>query len=74
MKHRFGTAVKFLDPDDIEEKLVKRLGRLHTRQRLGIEMDHEALRKPGQPLHQESPLAQGRGSKRLLLNQLQDQQ
>lgn len=42
MKHRFGTAVKFLDPDDIEEKLVKRLGRLHTRQRLGIEMDHEA--------------------------------
>jgi uncharacterized protein len=42
VKHRFGTAVKFLDPDDIEEKLVKRLGRLHTRQRLGIEMDHEA--------------------------------
>ena len=42
MKHRFGTAVKFLDPDDIEEKLVKRLGRLHARQRLGIEMDHEA--------------------------------
>lgn len=42
MKHRFGTAVKFLDPDDIEEKLVKRLGRLHARQRLGIELDHEA--------------------------------
>ncbi len=27
--------------DDIEEKLEKRLGCLHARQRLGIEMDHE---------------------------------
>jgi predicted MPP superfamily phosphohydrolase len=42
VKHRFGAAGKFLDPDDIEEKLEKRLGRLHARQRLGIEKDHEA--------------------------------
>ena len=42
MKHPFGAAVRFLDPSDIEERLEKRLGRLHARQRLGIEMDHEA--------------------------------
>lgn len=42
MKHPFGAAVRFPKPDDIEEKLEKRLGRLHARQRLGIEMDHEA--------------------------------
>jgi hypothetical protein len=40
-KHRFGATVRLLDPDDIEEKLEKRLGCLHARQRLGIEMDHE---------------------------------
>jgi hypothetical protein len=42
VKHPFGAAVRFLDPSDIEEKLEKCLGRLHARQRLGIEMDHEA--------------------------------
>jgi uncharacterized protein len=42
VKHRFGATVRLLDPDDIEEKLEKRLGRLYARQRLGIEMDHEA--------------------------------
>jgi len=42
VKHPFGAAVRFLDSGDIEEKLEKRLGRLHARQRLGIEMDHEA--------------------------------
>lgn len=42
MKNRFGASVRLLDPDDIEEKLEKRLGHLHARQRLGIEMDHEA--------------------------------
>jgi hypothetical protein len=42
VKHRFGATVRLLDPDDIEEKLEKRLGHLHARQRLGIEMDHEA--------------------------------
>jgi len=42
VKHPFGAEVRFLGPSDIEEKLEKRLGRLHARQRLGIEMDHEA--------------------------------
>jgi uncharacterized protein len=42
MKHRSAAAVRFLVPDDIQEKLERRLGRLHARQRLGIEMDHEA--------------------------------
>jgi predicted MPP superfamily phosphohydrolase len=42
MKHPSPAAVEFLAPDDIEEKLERRLGRLHARQRLGIEMDHEA--------------------------------
>jgi predicted MPP superfamily phosphohydrolase len=41
MKHHLsGTEV--LPPDEIREKLEKRLGRFHARQRLGIEMDHEA--------------------------------
>src|SRR3984893_6827570 len=42
MKHLSAAAVRFLVPDDIQEKLERRLGRLHARQRLGIEMDHEA--------------------------------
>ncbi|MCI0598416.1 MAG: metallophosphoesterase [Beijerinckiaceae bacterium] len=36
------TAAAIMRPDDTREKLEKRLGRLHARQRLGIEMDHEA--------------------------------
>src|SRR5215471_1923808 len=32
----------FSQKDDIKERLERRLGRLHARQRLGIEMDHEA--------------------------------
>ena len=31
------------DPSDIVEKLEQRLGRVHARQRLGIEKDHEAI-------------------------------
>jgi hypothetical protein len=42
MKHLSAAAVRFFVPDDIQEKLERRLGRLHARQRLGIEMDHEA--------------------------------
>jgi uncharacterized protein len=42
MKHRIAEPARFLDPDDISKKLELRLGRLHARQRLGIEMDHEA--------------------------------
>jgi uncharacterized protein len=42
MKHPSAVAARLVDPDDIREKLEKRLGRLHARQRLGIEMDHEA--------------------------------
>ena len=42
MKHLSAAAIRFLVPDDIQEKLERRLGRLHARQRLGIEMDHEA--------------------------------
>src|SRR5579885_1457088 len=38
--HLSGTEV--LPPDEIREKLEKRLGRFHARQRLGIEVDHEA--------------------------------
>ncbi|HWX13686.1 MAG TPA: metallophosphoesterase, partial [Methylocella sp.] len=33
--------MKFPQAEDIREKLEKRLGRLHARQRLGIEKDHE---------------------------------
>jgi uncharacterized protein len=42
MKHTLLAAVTSLRPDEIREKLERRLGRLHARQRLGIEMDHEA--------------------------------
>jgi hypothetical protein len=42
MTHKLPAAVMVPHPDDIREKLEKRLGRLHARQRLGIEMDHEA--------------------------------
>lgn len=43
MKHYSqAAAARLHHPDDIREKLEKRLGRLHARQRLGIEMDHEA--------------------------------
>ena len=42
MQHLSAAAVRFLVPDDIQEKLERRLGRLYARQRLGIEMDHEA--------------------------------
>jgi hypothetical protein len=42
MKHPSAAAARYLHPDDIREKLERRLGRLHARQRLRIEMDHEA--------------------------------
>src|ERR1700731_2958984 len=42
MKHPLHAPVKFPQAEDIREKLEKRLGRLHARQRLGIETDHEA--------------------------------
>ena len=42
MKHPLPAAVKFPWTDDVPEKLEQRLGRLHARQRLGIETDHEA--------------------------------
>jgi predicted MPP superfamily phosphohydrolase len=42
MKHSSAVAAKLVEPDDIRDKLDRRLGRLHARQRLGIEMDHEA--------------------------------
>src|SRR5262249_16313076 len=42
MKHKLPAAVMVPHPDDVREELEKRLGRLHARQRLGIEMDHEA--------------------------------
>lgn len=42
MKHQPPAAPSLPGPDDIREKLEARLGRLHARQRLGIEMDHEA--------------------------------
>ena len=42
MQHLSAAAVRFLVPDDIQEKLERRLRRLYARQRLGIEMDHEA--------------------------------
>jgi uncharacterized protein len=42
MKHSLTAAVSVTQPDDIKEKLEQRLGRLHARQRLGIESDHEA--------------------------------
>jgi hypothetical protein len=43
VKHPLSAAVTAPRPDDIREKLEQRLGRLHARQRLGIETDHEAL-------------------------------
>jgi predicted MPP superfamily phosphohydrolase len=46
VKLTFGAAAEYaagiIEPSDIEEKLETRLGRLHARQRLGIEKDHEA--------------------------------
>jgi uncharacterized protein len=42
MKHTSLAAARALHADEIKEKLERRLGRLHARQRLGIEMDHEA--------------------------------
>jgi len=42
MKHPPVGTETFLHPDDVREKLERRLGRLHARQRLGIETDHEA--------------------------------
>jgi hypothetical protein len=42
MKHSSVAAARFPHPDDIREKLERRLGRLHARQRLRIELDHEA--------------------------------
>src|SRR5262245_33422357 len=42
MKHSFPATVAAPRPDDIREKLEQRLGRLHARQRLGIETDHKA--------------------------------
>src|ERR1700730_4542651 len=41
MKHPLHAPVKVRQAEDIREKLEKRLGRLHARQRLGIEKDHE---------------------------------
>jgi uncharacterized protein len=41
MKHSSGAAATFVHPDDIRH-LEKRLGRLNARQRLEIELDHEA--------------------------------
>jgi len=43
MKHSLPAAVAVAHPDDINEKLEQRLGRVHACQRLGIERDHEAL-------------------------------
>src|SRR5208337_5621752 len=37
-----GTVMIMMTSDQITETLEKRLGRLHARQRLGIERDHEA--------------------------------
>jgi uncharacterized protein len=34
--------VKILSPDEVERRLALRLGRIHAKQRLGIEKDHEA--------------------------------
>ena len=42
MKHSLPAAVAVAQPDDVKEKLEQRLGRLHARQRLGVESDHEA--------------------------------
>jgi predicted MPP superfamily phosphohydrolase len=42
MKYRAAAEVRLLPADEVRAKLDKRLGRLHARQRLGIEMDHEA--------------------------------
>lgn len=42
MNDRFGAGPASMPPDDIMAKLERRLGRLHARQRLGIETDHEA--------------------------------
>src|SRR5262245_10509105 len=42
MKHPLSAAVPAPRPDDIGEKVEQRRGRLHARQRLGIETDHEA--------------------------------
>jgi hypothetical protein len=42
MKHPLHAPVKFPQAEDVREQLEKRLGRLHARQRLGIEADHEA--------------------------------
>jgi predicted MPP superfamily phosphohydrolase len=42
MKHSLPAAVAVAHPDDINEKLERRLGRVHACQRLGIERDHEA--------------------------------
>ncbi len=42
MKHPFIAAMKFPWTDNVPEKLEQRLGKLHARQRLGIETDHEA--------------------------------
>src|SRR2546429_9374475 len=42
MKHSSTAAARFSHTDGIREKLERRLGRLHARQRLGIELDHEA--------------------------------
>jgi uncharacterized protein len=42
MKHPLHAPVKFPQAEDVREELEKRLGRLHARQRLGIETDHEA--------------------------------
>jgi uncharacterized protein len=39
---RFGAAGRFSMDDAIANKLEQRLGRLHAKQRLGIEKDHEA--------------------------------
>ncbi len=35
-------AAEFLSADEIDRALESRLGRMHSRQRLGIEKDHES--------------------------------
>ena len=42
MKHSSAAVARFLPDKVITEKLDRRLGRVHARQRLGIEMDHES--------------------------------
>jgi len=42
-------TARFLSADEVDDALKRRLGRVHARQRLGIEKDHEA-QKFGQGL------------------------